>query len=486
MLPMWTKIQTLLDGTDSMRAAGTEYLPQHPEESDDAYSERLAKATLLNMLKMTLDSWVGKPFSAPIKFGDDIPKELIDLTANIDLQGNDLNVFGRNWFRDGVGKAFSHVLVEFPRPQPRADGQPRTLEDDRRDKLRPYWVHIRPENVLFASREFRNGVEHVTSVRILEHHTTLQGFEEVTVCRIREITPGYVKIYEEIKDKKTKKVVWKVVDEYPYDLPYIPLVTFYADREDFMRGTPPLNDLADLNVSHWQGRADQTSVLTVARFPILAVSGAVTDDKMVVGPNAWLHCPDAAGRFYYVEHSGKAINAGRTDLMDLEETMAEYGATFLKKRPGGASATARALDTAETTSPLQDMAIRFQSALARAMQFTADWLKIKAEVGTWSVNLDFGIDASDAPHLTSLSEARKNKDISRTRYTKELQRMGVLDEDYDSEADLKLLDAEAAKALVEQKAQLELQASMAPKPAPGAPGDPPQPGPKPPVEKKSE
>jgi hypothetical protein len=73
MLPVWEKIETLLDGTDAMRAAGQAYLPQHEEESDTAYNERLARATLLNMLQMTLDAWVGKPFSEPIGSGDDVP-----------------------------------------------------------------------------------------------------------------------------------------------------------------------------------------------------------------------------------------------------------------------------------------------------------------------------------------------------------------------------------------------------------------------------
>jgi hypothetical protein len=446
MQPMWRKVETLLAGTDAMRAAGEEYLPRHEEEGQHAYQERLSRATLLNMTQLTLDSWVGRPFGDPVKVGEDVPEQIKDLLDNVDMQGNDITVFCRTWFRDGLAKAFSHVLVDFPRARPREDGLPRTLEDDRRDNLRPYLVHIKPENLIFASAEVINGVEVVTHVRIREEHVQREGWGEKVVVRIRVIDPGLVSIYEERIDPKTKKPVYVLVDQYPYSLDFVPIVTFYADRQSFMIGKPPLNDLADLNIAHWQSSSDQTAVLTVARFPILAVSGTVGGDKLTVGPNQWLNTPDVAGRFYYVEHTGRAIAAGRQDLLDKEETMAEYGAVFLKRRPGGASATARALDSAETTSPLQDMAIRFQSSLQQALVFIGAWMGVTADqVGTMTISTDFGITDQDGKQLDSLKEARKNRDISRARYLKELHRFGVLSDDFNFEQNEEELEEESVE-----------------------------------------
>jgi hypothetical protein len=466
MVPVWEKIEALLGGTDSMRAAGHIYLPQHDGESDNAFRERLDRNYLLNMLAMTLDSWVGKPFSDPIGRGDNIPDKVKEWLDNVDLQGNNIDVFARNWFKNGLAKGLSHVLVEFPRPQQPADGRPRTLADDRDEKLRPYLVHVLPENCHFAYAEVKNGREELIHVRIREQITKLVGFEEVNINRIRVIEPGFVKIYEERKEPRTKKVVWVIVESYSYDLDFVPLVTFYADREELMKAKPPLVDLADMNIAHWQSRSDQTAVLTVARFPILGVSGAISDDDLTVGPNEWLHCPDPAGRFYYVEHSGKAIAAGRQDLLDLEETMAEYGATFLKKRPGGASATARALDTAEVTSPLQDMAIRFQAALQQAMSYMGEWAGVK-EVGTFTINLDFGFDEGDTSIMAELRGARENGDLSRTRYLRELHRLGAVGEDFDYDKNESEIKAEKKVDAAEQEDTLKLQAKYKPAPAAG-------------------
>src|SRR5690606_14578341 len=115
-----------------------------------------------------------------------------------------------------------------------------------------------------------------------------------------------------------------------------------------------------------------------SRFPILACSGASGEDSdpVVVGPNKVLYNPDPQGRFYYVEHTGQAIAAGRTDLQDLEQQMASYGAEFLKRRPGNQTATARALDSAEASSDLQAMVGLFEDAVAHALDITADWMRL--------------------------------------------------------------------------------------------------------------
>ena len=122
------------------------------------------------------------------------------------------------------------------------------------------------------------------------------------------------------------------MESYAYDMPYIPLVTFYSQRSGLMLAKPPLLDLVNMNISHWQSQSDQTAVLTVARFPMLASSGMMDEDEVVVGPNQWLATRDPAGRVYYVEHSGKAIASGRADLLDLEEKMAKYGAELMRVR----------------------------------------------------------------------------------------------------------------------------------------------------------
>jgi len=443
----WNKIQTVLDGTDDMRSAGRIFLPQHFGESNDSYKERLERNTLLNLTKLTLTSWVGRPFSKPMTFTD-VPPAIEALFTNIDLVGNDVQVYGRDWFSDGLSKSYSHTLIDFPRTD--AEGV-RTLRDDRAENIRPHWIHIRPEDLFFADAEMVNGREVLREIRIMEEVTERDGFAEVFQPQIRRITMfedegGRVRLYRLADPRQKDKREWILHDEYPFSLPVIPLVTFYSNREAFMLGQPPLEDLADLNIAHWQSTSDQRAVLTVARFPILSVSGGTVDGKeIVVGPRRLLYSPDPQARFSYVEHTGKAIEAGQKDLESLETNMAEYGAEFLKRRPGSITATQRTLDTAEATSPLQDTAIRFGHSMTQALNYTAMWMKLE-EGGTAEVYTDFSF-SGDQTDLNFLRDLRKMREISRVALLTESQRRGVLADGYDMEADELLLEEEALKMM---------------------------------------
>lgn len=446
MLPKWTKINTLLAGTDAMRAAGEVFLPRHPEESINSWNERRESNVLLNMTRITLNSLVGRPFSSPIQIGEDVPDKLRDVFGNVDLRGTSLNRFARSWFSEGVAKGYAAVLVEFPKTPERPDGQPRTAADDTKDGLRPYVVPISTENIIGGYAEYINGQEVLQEVRIREEVVVRDGFKESIEEHIRILTPGRGRVYRKQREKTRNRTQWVLIEEYEYDLEFIPIVFFYSSRKGFMLSEPPLDDLADLNIRHWQSTSDQIAVLTVSRFPMLAVSGAVEADKMVVGPNRLLSVPDPNGRFYYVEHTGKAISVGREDLNDLEDRMAEYGASFLKRKSGDASATARALDSSEVTSSLEDMALGFQDALKQVIQYIGVWMGLPPDkVGSVSIKTDLTMTKSDDIAMTTLIAARKNRDISRHEFLRQLIEYEILPQTFDMEANEKAVVEEMDK-----------------------------------------
>lgn len=444
MLPKWRMINTLLGGTSAMRTAGKLYLPQHPHESDPNYRDRLNTTTLLNMTELTLDALVGKPFSDKV-YVKDAPEELEEFLTDVDMQSNNLHVFCRSWFREGIAKSFAHVMIEMPRLTMMPDGRQRTMADDQNEGVRPYWSLISPENVIFIGYTTVNGVLQPDHIRIMETSVERVGFTETAVNRIRVLSPGRWELLEERTDQRTKKSVWVSVDGGETGLDYIPWVTFYANQDGNMTGKPPLEDLAYLNIAHWQSMSDQRNILTVARFPMLAVSGAhdtPNNDVMVIGPRQLLATRAENGKFYYVEHSGKAIEAGAKDLEKLEQDMAAYGAEFLRKRPGGQTATARALDSAEATSPLQDMTFRFIDAVESALWITADLMGLSNKKFEVKIATDFGPEDVKDIDLRTLAEARRNRDISRRHFIDELKRRGALADDFDNDENVRELEDE--------------------------------------------
>ncbi len=473
MVPQWRLIDTVLAGTAAMRAAGETYLPRHEQETGDSYQTRLDNNVLLNTTEKTLDDLTKKPFSEPPKADEELPEVLVEEFFNdVDRLGNNLQSFCHNTFRSALAKGFTHLLIDMPKAEPTPDGSPRTLEDDRRQAMKPYWVHVCAEQVIFARTTLIAGREMYSHVRILECYKEVDGFGEVEKQQIRVLEPGSVTIWRPMK-QPNGKVEWAVFESWPVALTFVPMVTFYAGkREGVCLAKPPLLDLAYLNVAHWQSSADQRHILRVARFPILACSGASKDDgdPVVIGPNKILYNEDAQGKFYYVEHTGTAIAAGRDDLKDIEDKMAGYGGTFLESDPGNPTATAKSIETAEETSALAGMVLLFEDAIELAIQWTADWRGLGvADAGGVKFVKQFSDQAADVTGLDALDKARGRRDISRTTYLAGLKKHGVLDEDFNAEDDKNELDEEMDTLMT----KMDLNPG-----APAVPGQP-KPAPKP-------
>lgn len=453
MLPDLELIGALMGGTRAMREAGHKYLPQYEEEHDRNYQHRLERAVLTNFFMRTIDGLVGKPFAKPIQLGDDMPSPLVEFAEDVDGQGNHLDVFARKSFEKGLAKGLVHILVEYPAISP--DDAPQTLADERVMANQPYWVMVDPEEVIAAYSEQVGGIEKLTHVRIRECSIERVGWEEVEIQRVRVLEPGTWALWR----KADKKDEWSLEAEGTTTLDYIPMVTWYAgERTSCCCAAPPLLDLAHLNVAHWQSASDQRNVLTVARFPILAASGVSEDEaNKVIGPNKFLTSMDAQSKWYYVEHTGAAIEAGRQDLEDLKEEMATMGIELLMRKPGNTTATAKAVDSAENNSTLQALAGTFKDVLERAFEITAEWMGKGIASGSLEVNKDFGLKMSEATDLSALQDARRRGDISREAFINELKRRGTLCDDYDPEEDLKLVEVEHDKAMADEALRFQLQ-----------------------------
>ncbi len=439
MAPRLAKVSALMGGTEAMREAGQSLLPKYDAESDQNYNYRLNRAVLLNVFKRAVETMAGKPFSKPVQVKE-FPSALEFLIDDADNNGNNLNTFARNTFKSGLVDGLTHVLVEYPDV---ASEGPKSLEDERKLSARPYFCHIPHCSIIAAYAEVVNGVERLTHVRILEEETIRDGFEEYSVTRVRVLEPGHWELWEKEKKK------WSKVKEGETTINYIPLLTFYADRESFMVARPPLTDLADLNIAHWQSSSDQRNILTLTRFPILAGSGLNEEESNIkIGPNKLLTSQSKDGKFYYVEHTGAAIAAGRTDLQDLKEEMAVMSVQLLQ-RSGNITATEKSIDTAQSTSTLQDIALRFGDFLERCLYVAGEWAGLKEDqiTGSVSLNTDFNLSDVNQTDLTKLIEIRKMKEISHEQFITELKRRDLIADDFDVELDIEKIKQEEDRQL---------------------------------------
>lgn len=434
----WRLITDLLGGTRAMRAAAETWLPREPAESVEAYRIRLGRSYLYPALRRTVDVLAGKLFLHPIVLREDVPDALRGLAEDLDLGGRNLTSFARDVFADALAYGVAYVLVDHPKA---GDGAPR-----------PYCVHVPAANVIGWRVAPGNGAATLARVRIRERVPAPSSAwdDDGMVDQIRVLEPGRYQLWRPIGRDRG----WAMIEEGETSLPVVPLIPVYTQRTGFMTARPPLIDLAWLNLAHWQSASDQRNILRIARVGLLVGTGidpGELGDRFEIGPNRLVLINNPAARLAYVEHNGNGVNAGRQDLVDLKEDMASIGADLLARRPGGATATARAIDSAEADSALGQMALGLEDALENIFATMAHWLGMD-DGGSLVVNRDFGI-ASNPDEIQTLLKLREAGGLSRAGFLTELKRRGVLPDDFDLAGDAEALAAEQAEATNPEKSQ---------------------------------
>jgi hypothetical protein len=278
-----------------------------------------------------------------------------------------------------------------------------------------------------------SGINTLTQIRYRESiMKEKDSFTQVSVQRIRVIMPTEFQLWEMPIDGGN----WQLIDSGPMPLGRITLSVFYTGKCDFMESIPPLDDLGQLNVSHWQSSSDQRQILHYARIPMLFGKGLATkeaNDVIEWSASTMIKGP-VDSDLKYVEHSGSAIDSGRTEIQDIEQQMEVYGLELLMKKPGGPeSATGRVLDAGESNSPLQEMALALQDCLENAFQDMCAYsdLKVPSTAGL-VVNTDFGLAFAANAMLVELQKARAAGEISQETYWERAVYFGLLSEDFDA------------------------------------------------------
>ena len=437
---LWTEYEAkrqlprhLMGGTTAMRAARTAYLPQEEGELDKPYENRLSRTFLYNAFRRTVMSHTGQVFDREVVV--DGPERLVDeWVPNITNEGRSLTAFMKDVFETALSEGFSVIQVEYPQAPPGASSA-----DVRNLDLRPYLIEVPPESLIWWNWELFYGKPVITEARIVESYYEDGGTKHE---QIRVLTPGAWAVYRMRADDKA----WVMVEDGTTDpITVVPLVAVVTGKKygPFM-AEPPLTDLGDQNLMHWQSLSDQRHVLHVARVPVLFGTG--WDDettKITIGPNRLVKASNPNATLTFVEHTGKAIEAGRQDLMDIENRMAKMGLEMLiADRTGGITATERAIERAENESALQSVARHTEDAITVALALMLEWAGMADAALEVDVNRNFEIKITDASELSELQQLRMNADLTRETLWLEFRRRGVLSDDFDAEAEATALGSE--------------------------------------------
>jgi hypothetical protein len=436
MAAKWEKIDALLEGTQAMRDAGEVFLPKMELENQTNYERRLESSFLFAAYADTANKVCAKPFTKPIvvENNDKLHEQLQPIMNDADRAGQDLTQLGKELFWIGYNRGMFHILVDYPQTQA-AEGEVPTKDQEQRSGQRPVLIPLWPDDVFaWQTRKGSNGETILSQVRIYETATEPAGeadpFGEVEVERIRVLTETTWEIFEKRGSQKT----YTSVGQGLHTLGRVPLITGYFEQTDFMQADPPMEDLAWLNVEHWQSSSDQRNILKFGRTGVWFCSGWSEEEvqNLALGPSAKAWAADTEADMKVVEHSGKAIQAGADDLKNLEERMQIMGLRPFLQQARNATATSQTINEARGETEIQSWIRAVETSLMQAYQMAAEWVKT-------DLPEDFNVDIATAFALSLrqvqdaevLVKARLNKDIDQKTFLVEMKRRRILGEDAD-------------------------------------------------------
>lgn len=426
LMENWKLPMALMGGTRAMRECASEYLPKWPQESQVGYQARVKSSNLYNAFRRTARVLSGKPFGKPVTI-QEVSPELEDLEYDIDRSRMSITQIARRFLLDKLVFGLCHWLVDMPAFQGKM-----TLKDQRDLNIHPYFARITPDTLInWSTIKGFDGTEILEEIQIRSYVT---DSDDVEWTYIKQWTRESIITHR--KKRNSNEEEFTVVTDLPNNLGYIPLITSYADvsHEGFMQATSPLEDLAWLNLRHFQSQSDQDTSLHFARVPFLHFAGFQTSevDAKLAANNAFVsQNPNA--KITWVETQGAALEAGVKDLEQLEARMDVMGADLMVTKPGNTTATEKSIDTAEKISDLQAMVMSLESSLENAYEVAQDWLNVSFDNTDIQIDTSFGLSLKDSKELDFLLKARVAGEISRELFYKEIQRRGVFEEFDDQE-----------------------------------------------------
>ena len=351
----------------------------------------------------------------PVRLNDvaDIIREQL---FDVDLQGNDLNVWTYETARTMIRYGHVGVLVDAPS-----------------DALgRPYWVTYSPREILGWRSELIDGQQKFTQLRLLEKVFEPDGlYGEKQVEQVRLLTPGAFEIHRKDEDGN-----YSIFDEGTTSLTEIPFSVAYANRVNWMESRPPMEDIAELNLKTYQIQSDLDNQLHISAVPMLAFYGfPQSAEEVSAGPGEAIAFP-ADGRAEYIEPAGRSYDAQFKRLDVLSNQINELGlAAVLGQKLSAETAEAKRIDRSQGDSTMQVVAQQMQDMIDNSLLYHAKFLGTN-ESGSSFVNRDFLASRLDPQEIGSLLQLYTAGTISQETMLKQLVEGEVLGDDFDVEEEL--------------------------------------------------
>ena len=419
--PHWELIEALLLGTFGIRKKHRRFLPQEPRETDLSYQNRLNRSVLAPYYMRLERMLAGMLTRKPVRL-DDVSDVIREQLFDVDLQGNDLQTWLFSTARVCLRYGHVGVLVDAP-----ASGE----------NGRPYFVTYSPRDIIGFRSESKDGKQQLTQLRLSERIVVPDGeYGEKELEQVRVLTPGGFEIHQ-----RNKKGEFEIVDEGRTSLSEIPFSVAYSNRVGLLQSLPPLADIAELNLQHYQVQSDLSNQLHISAVPMLAIYGfPQSAEEISAGPGEAMALP-VESRAEYIEPGGNSYDAQFRQLDRIAEQINALGlASILGSKLSAETAEAKRIDRSQGDSTMMVVAQQMQDLIDNCLRFQAEYMQ-EPIAGSSLVNRDFMGIRLEPQEIQALLQLYTAGTITQETLLLQLEAGEVLGDDFDVESELEATQA---------------------------------------------
>jgi hypothetical protein len=442
----WAMIEALLGGEEAIKEAGKLYLPQLSGQTETQYKTYRDRGSFFNAFARTITGLTGAIIrkEPSIKTSPEIDKSLSSIT----LAGESIQEVIRMITQEVLSYGYYGILVDMPFVA--------------EDKISP--TNTNPYFALYPCASILNwetvqvGDESKLIMLTLaetvykkdpENVLSLIAVDQVRLLNIDKQGVLVVSIFQKIeKPNKQGDAEWVQYgdDIYPKvrgkNMDHIPFVFFGAVSNNPIPTAPPLVDLANLNIKHWQVNVDYYHGLHFCAMPTPWASGFGKETDLYVGcEKAWVS-DDPQAQCGFLEFTGTGLGAIEKALDKLECQMAIMGARMLEEQKKAAEAAETVvMRYSGDTATLSSIVTSVEQGVIKAIDLIGDWKGIEAKTEV-RMNRDFVSIKLSAQDITALLQARQAGEISQGTFLYNLQVGEILPPDRTIEDEKALIENE--------------------------------------------
>lgn len=433
-LPQWQRVRAVIAGTDAMRAAQETFLPKLKDEEDCDYQARLKRSDFFNATWRTIDALNGMAFRKPPQVT--VPAAIVPYLDDITLSGVTMEGFAKELCEEILSPGRAFILVDHPAPPP--DNTPITVDAAQRLGLRPTLQRYCAEAV--RNWKFARVNNAWTLVQVILGETVmvqdpLDEFTTKAEPRYRVLDLGDDgKTYRQrlFKVEKEQDVLLETIvplmNGKPLD--YIPGVIVGTQGKNDAIDEPPLLDLVDKNVAHYQVNSDYRHGLHTTALPTLFLAGVVLNEgeKIRIGGTAAITSSDPQSKGNFIEYTGQGLKPVADALTRIETQMALLGARMIADETKNQVETlgATQIKRQGENSVLAKIVQSVSESLEWALTVFAEWAGASGKV-KYQINRDFMPAPMDGRQLMALVAAVQAGALSDREFFDQMQRGDVVD-----------------------------------------------------------